>query len=139
MALSSGHNGQQSAHLVTKGNGKGGGIRAEGPQPAKRACLPQGLALGARSAPFTLVKMKKLNLIFHIKSLDDSCIAKEILNEQIKHGWPGLAQECSDLCEELDIPDFRSDTCLSKSSWNKMVKKAVEMKIDSCATTGKYG
>ena len=30
-------------------------IGAEGPQPAKRACLPQGLALGARSAPFTLV------------------------------------------------------------------------------------
>ena len=25
------------------------------PQPAKRACLPQGLALGARSAPLTLV------------------------------------------------------------------------------------
>ena len=31
-------------------------IGAEGPPPAKRACLPQGLALGARSAPFTLVK-----------------------------------------------------------------------------------
>ena len=32
------------------------------PQPAKRACLPQGLALGARSAPFTLVKsIHKIN------------------------------------------------------------------------------
>ena len=30
------------------------------PQPAKRACLPQGLALGARSAPFTLVKNNEL-------------------------------------------------------------------------------
>ena len=26
------------------------------PQPAQRACLPQGLALGSRSEPFTLVK-----------------------------------------------------------------------------------
>ena len=28
---------------------------AEGPQPAKRACLPQGLEEGARSAPQLLV------------------------------------------------------------------------------------
>ena len=28
---------------------------AEGPQPAKRACLPQGLEVGARSAPQLLV------------------------------------------------------------------------------------
>ena len=77
------------------------------------------------------IKMKKLNLIFHIKSLDDSCIAKEILNEQIKHGWPGLAQECGDLCEELNIPDIRSETNHSKSSWNHMVKKAVKQKNNS--------
>ena len=29
---------------------------AEGPQPAKRACLPQGLEVGARSAPQLLVQ-----------------------------------------------------------------------------------
>ena len=33
----------------------GRGYKGEGPQPAKQACLPQTLALGARSAPFTLV------------------------------------------------------------------------------------
>ena len=34
----------------------GGSVWPKAPQPAKCVCLPQGLALGVRSAPFTLVQ-----------------------------------------------------------------------------------
>ena len=59
----------------------GGGISvAEGhiwgpkaPQPAKWACLPQGLALGARSAPFTLVHIRR-NMV--IERVDDLSVSR---------------------------------------------------------------
>ena len=44
-----GHYGQVMRYRWVEAEG------AEGPQPAKRACLPQGLEEGARSAPQLLV------------------------------------------------------------------------------------
>ena len=86
--------------------------------------------------------IRKLNLIYHIKSLDDNCIAKEVFNEQVKNCWPGLAKECSNFCEQLNIPDItQPDINIPKLSWKNLVKKAVgkknsdELKIDIAGYT----
>ena len=48
-------------------------------QPAKRACLPQGLALGTRSAPFTLVSHNKI-IIQHKSKLKSIELTKHDTN-----------------------------------------------------------
>ena len=50
---------------MVKGGGGGHGPKA--PQPAKWSCLQQGLALGARSAPFTLVLDMKVWIAIFIE------------------------------------------------------------------------
>ena len=74
--------------------------------------------------------IRKLNLIYHIKSLDDSSIAKEIFNEQVRNCWPGLVSECRDLCELLNIPDITHPDCeYTKNEWKQLVKKSVMKKL----------
>ena len=70
---------------------------------------------------------RKLNLIHHIKSLDDSCLAKEVYEEQLKNNWPGLTQECIEICDILDIPNVTTVE-LAKGAWKNKVKKAVQNK-----------
>ena len=72
---------------------------------------------------------EKLGLAFHIKSLEDTTLAKQIYLEQVKNNWPGLTQEVGELCENMSIPNIiSSDQIMSKYSWKKLVKKAVETK-----------
>ena len=72
---------------------------------------------------------KKLNLIFHIKSLDDKTLAKQVYMEQIKNNWPGLTKEVEDICECLEIVNItKTDDEITKYSWKKIVSKAVEKK-----------
>ena len=67
---------------------------------------------------------KKLSLINHLKNLDDKSLAKQILQEQIKHKWPGLAQECEEMCQELGLQNIVnqsiSKTEIIESLYNKM-------------------
>ena len=43
------------------------------------------------------VMKRKLNLLRSIKEADDDSLAKEVLEEQIKNKWPGLASECREI------------------------------------------
>ena len=75
---------------------------------------------------------KKLGLMFHIKSLDDTTLAKQIYNEQVKNSWPGLTQEVNELCENMNIPNIiKSEENMTKYTWKKLVKKAVITKNTS--------
>ena len=68
---------------------------------------------------------RKLNLIQHIKSLDQSCLAKEVYDEQLRNNWPGLTQECIELCETLNIPNITT-TEFTKGSWKNRVNQAIK-------------
>ena len=74
---------------------------------------------------------RKLNLIVHIISLDESALAKQIYMEQRKHEWPGLSQEGKSLCREMYLPDITKETnfdAAEKRKWKRRIKEAVDKK-----------
>ena len=70
---------------------------------------------------------EKLMFVLHLRSLDDETLAKKIYNQQVEKGWPGLAKETKEICQELGIQDCNS-THLSKSEYKELVKSALKMK-----------
>ena len=51
------------------------------------------------------IKLEKLMLVFHLRSLDEGALARKIYEEQKVQQWPGLAKETKKICEELGIED----------------------------------
>ena len=47
--------------------------------------------------------------------------------EQIEKGWPGLAQEVTQLCNYLHLPNVTSG-CIPKLKWKRQVKDRVREK-----------
>ena len=72
-----------------------------------------------------------MNLAYHLKSLDSSTLASQVLEEQVKNEWPGLAAEVREMCQELDLPDILlkdTDIELSDKGWKKMVNESIRKK-----------
>ena len=46
-------------------------------------------------------------LVFHISHLEEGELARDMLEEQVRHGWPGLVVEVSRLCDKLRLEDAR--------------------------------
>ena len=72
----------------------------------------------------------KLMLAYHLRSLDETTLARQILEEQYKMEWPGLATEVKELCQQMNITDIVGVTRLNikKNSWKKWVKEKVHEK-----------
>jgi hypothetical protein len=73
---------------------------------------------------------EKVLLIFHIRSLDKETLSAQIYYEQKSQDWPGLAQETSLICKELEIEDCNT-TCLSKTEYKSILFKACHLKNES--------
>ena len=77
------------------------------------------------------IAQKKLNLLVHLKTLNDDSLAKEIYNEQLKNNWPGLVNEGKELCDKLFLPDITRDreeeesTKKQKRQWKEKIKESV--------------
>ena len=56
----------------------------------------------------------KLMIAYHLRSLDETTLARQILNEQYKMEWPGLATEVKELCQQLNITDIVGKTRLNQ-------------------------
>jgi hypothetical protein len=52
------------------------------------------------------VHKKKHNFLFHLKSIESESLAGDILNLQIKFGFPGLVTECRELIKMYKLPDI---------------------------------
>ena len=63
----------------------------------------------------------KLHLVQAIRSQEEGGLAREVLEEQIDMGWPGLASEVSSICKELKIPDA-SVKDVDKTTIKKAIK-----------------
>ena len=57
-----------------------------------------------------------------LKNMQDGTHAKEIFNEQVKRGWPGLAKEATKICQDLELPNIIKER-IGKRKWESMVKK----------------
>lgn len=71
---------------------------------------------------------KKLSLINHIQDLENGCLAKQILNEQLKHKWPGLALECELICKELQLGNITKQY-ISKLEIMEAIKKKMKKEL----------
>ena len=74
------------------------------------------------------VKEKKLNLLVHVKNLENSSLAKQIYDEQCKQEWPGLVKECKEICDQWKIMDvtrvWQKEPTVKE--WKRKIKAAVE-------------
>ena len=78
--------------------------------------------LGTRSME-SRVWVQKILLIHHMTRLQEGDLARMMLEEQQKHGWPGLALEVSKLCEKLGLEDAAT-TRKDRTVYKKEVVKA---------------
>jgi hypothetical protein len=46
---------------------------------------------------------EKICLVKAIREQEDGSLAKEVLNEQLEMGWPGLAREAAEICKEIGL------------------------------------
>ena len=68
---------------------------------------------------------EKLLLAQAIKEQEDNCLAKEVLQEQVRMGWPGLAQEVQKICQQTGLPDATADNVRIDK---KTVKEAIKLR-----------
>ena len=73
----------------------------------------------------TRIEKSKLLLLYHIKNLDDSSLAKQVYKEQSDHGWPGLVTECGENLKQWNLKDI-FEKC-TKSQWKNSVKKEAKV------------
>jgi hypothetical protein len=52
--------------------------------------------------------LEKVMFVQRLRKMED-CLAKEVYEEQKHFGWPGLAQEVSDICKEVGIQDVNEN------------------------------
>ena len=52
--------------------------------------------------------MAKIMLLMRIKSQDSSSLARQVYEESRARGWPGLGEEVTQICREINIPDVNN-------------------------------
>jgi hypothetical protein len=57
------------------------------------------------------IDSRKLNFLFHVKTLDSSSLANEVYEVQRKFNFPGLVQECRKLLTKYELPNIIEETC----------------------------
>lgn len=72
------------------------------------------------------VKVKKLNLMVHVKNLDESALARQVYNEQVRQDWPGLVQEVREMCGDWRLEDVSKQWTEepTKRQWKNKIKNA---------------
>ena len=76
------------------------------------------------------VKIEKLLLVLHIRSLDEDSFAKKVYEEQKINNWPGLAKESKEISEFLNVEDVNI-TNDSKKDYKKKVMLACALKDEA--------
>ena len=69
---------------------------------------------------------EKLLLVFHIRNLEDTALAKPIYTHRQKFNWEGPVKECRQFCIELGIPDV-TQVKATKQQFKAMVKDACHL------------
>ena len=76
------------------------------------------------------VKTRKLNLAIHIKKQNVECLSRQVFDEQVRQGWPGLTKEVKEICGEWNITDvtMRWKGEPSKGKWKSIIREAARKK-----------
>ena len=73
------------------------------------------------------IMQKKLVFLSHLKNLDKSTLARQVLDVQVQHRMDGLVQECLTFCAELKIPNIVCEE-IPHAKWKIIVGKAIKLK-----------
>jgi hypothetical protein len=80
-------------------------------------------ALGLLGMRFRVYQEKVL-LVKAIKEQEEDCLAKQVLEEQVRMGWPGLAGDVQEICQLTGLPDItKPDINIEKSD----IKEAMQL------------
>ena len=71
------------------------------------------------------IMIRKLTFTNSIMLQDDKSLAKQVLIEQMEKGWPGLANEVTQLWKDRGVSNILTEN-LPKMKWKKIVKKKVK-------------
>jgi hypothetical protein len=66
---------------------------------------------------------EKVMMILHIRSLDETSLARRIYEQQKENNWPGLARETKDICTSLNIEDCNI-TQIGRNKYREYVTQA---------------
>ena len=83
------------------------------------------------------ISKRKLEFIDHIKESDDNTFVKKVFNEQLKKEWPGLIQECDNLCEDLELPKVSKNKLSKRDINNALQEKTRSVLIEKMKTSTK--
>ena len=73
------------------------------------------------------IDSRKLNFIYHLKTLDESTLANEVFEQQRKYNFPGLVLEGRKLLTKYGLPNIiDGETKLSRSQWKSIVRRKVK-------------
>ena len=92
--------------------------------------VPQSTPRLATRAALGLQGMKwrvwqaKLLLVVALREQEEDCLAREVLEEQVRMGWPGLATEAQEICQEIGLPDVTNS---KNRVYKEDVKEAIKM------------
>ena len=75
------------------------------------------------------IMIRKLTFVNSLHHQDDKSLAKQILQEQVRQGWPGLAKESAEICQFLEMEDI-TDGMVAKNLWKRKVKQKTREKCE---------
>ena len=69
------------------------------------------------------VWQEKILLVMAIWQQEEDCLARQVLEEQVRQGWPGLASEVKEICRQVGLPDATDQkTSLDKDAIKDAIK-----------------
>ena len=105
-----------------------GRVLLQVPQSSPR--LATCAALGLQGMQWRLWEAKIL-LVLAIWRQEDGCLAREVLQEQVRMGWPGLGSEVQAICQAIGIQDATSLCTVTRFSEVNSSKLQHSQKLNS--------
>ena len=104
---------------------------------------PGALKVGLRAETGMLsmelrIWREKLTLALHLSHLPQETFAKQVWDQQVLHGWPGLAIEVKEICQELRVESV-TDWDQSAQAYRAVVTEACRQKDEAYLKRGMEG
>ena len=86
------------------------------------------------------IDQRKLNFIYHIKTLERGSLAGEMYDLQVKYDFPGLVSEGKKLISMYRLPDIiEENASMTKLAWKRLVREAIQRKSEKDVQTSFSG
>ena len=70
----------------------------------------------------------KVKMVMALRMMDKEFLARQIYDEQVMQGWPGLSREVAEICAQLGLPDANI-VRVTKAQVDKAIKEYNKQEI----------